>query len=80
MKSFFLIFLLLYLSLFPSASPVPLVEIIEEELVVHSQVPLPKILLVPERKFFSEFPEQLPLTAQAIPHPELRPPDDIHIS
>lgn len=80
MKSFFLIFLLLYLSVFPSASPVPIVEIIEEELVAHSQVPLPKILLVPERKFFSDFPEQLALTPQSIPGLELRPPDDIHSS
>jgi len=75
MKSFFLIFLLLYLSVFPPpASSVPLVEIIEEELVVHSQIPVKIIILVTEREFFSDFPEQLTLTPQSMPHPELRPP------
>ena len=76
MKSFFLVFLLLYLSLFPSASPVPLVEIVEEELVAHHlQVPVPEILVVPERKVLNEFPEQLTLKPQSIPGPELRPPE-----
>lgn len=75
MKSFFLIFLLIYLSVFPSASQVPIVEIIEEELVAHSEISIPKILLVPERKFTSDYPEQLTLKPQSNPHPELRPPE-----
>lgn len=76
MKSFFLIFLLTYLSVFPSVTSVPVVEITEEELVVHSQDLLPKILLVPEREFFSDFPELLSLKPQTTPRPELRPPQD----
>lgn len=75
MKSFFLIFLLLYLSLFPSASPVPLVEIVEEELVVHSTLHLPKVEFEPEHKFSHDFPEQITLSPQSRPYPEQRPPD-----
>lgn len=74
MRAFFLIFLLLYLSLFPSASPTPVVEIIEEELVVHSAETLNIKKLVPEKKPSPEFPVHLSLTPQTDLHPELRPP------
>ncbi len=76
MKSFFLILLLLYLSFFPNASPVPLVEITEEiTIVVNSVEPLPDVALLSEDLFFTAFPDIHSLTPQHFPHPELRPPD-----
>jgi hypothetical protein len=75
MKSFFLIFLLLYLSLFPSASPVPVVEIAEEELVAHEFQFDPVLILPPAIIHSHEFPEILSMSPQSIPLPEHRPPD-----
>lgn len=74
MKSFFLTFLLLYLSAFPNVTPVPVVEIIEEELVVHTAETLLKIVIVPERIDTNEFPPHLSLTPQHQPNPAPRPP------
>lgn len=74
MKSFFLITLLLYLSLFPSTSPIPLVEIVEEELVAHHLEAVDKIVFVPERVLGTNYPDILSLSPQSNPHPELRPP------
>lgn len=75
MKSFFMIFLLLYLSLFPSASPTPVVEIVEEELVARTPDTVVDIILAPSRAIFTGFPEILFLSPQSNPHPELRPPE-----
>lgn len=77
MKSFFLIFLLLYLSLFPSASPVPVVEIVEEELVAHQHEVVPLIVPVTRPALFTGFPEILFMSPQSNPNPEHRPPDSI---
>jgi hypothetical protein len=77
MKAFFLIFLLLYLSLFPPASSVSVVEIVEEELVAHQHEVVPVIVHMPTLAFFSGFPEILSMSPQSIPLPEHRPPDSI---
>lgn len=74
LRSFFLISLLLYLSLFPSASPTPVVEIIEEELVAHTLDTVIDIILAPSKAFFTGFPDIMILTPQSNPRPELRPP------
>lgn len=76
-KACFLISLLLYLSLFPSTSPIPVVEIMEEELVVHSDEIVRSVFLAEtdEPIFFSNFPDYHSLTPQASPDPEHRPPN-----
>lgn len=74
MKAFFLVFLLLYLSLFPSASPIPLVEIIEEELVVHSTEVVTIIHPSLPRVVVAEFAEAPTLSPQSKPGLLLRPP------
>ncbi len=75
MKSFFLTFLLLYLSAFPSATPQPVVEIYEEIIhLVHEKEIVPAFVPRIHLLFFTEFSEHLVLIPQFDPHPELRPP------
>ena len=75
MKAFFLIFLLLSLSLFPSPSPNPWVEIVEEELVLHTQTVGPvKLVPLANSPIVHDFPELVILSPQSTPRPELQPP------
>lgn len=75
MKSFLLIFLLLNLSLFPSASTSPVVEIVEEELVAHQHEVVPVLIILPDPFLLNDFPEHLSMSPQSVPLPEHRPPD-----
>lgn len=75
MKAFFLIFILLYMSLFPSASPISVVEIVEEELVAHQHEVIPVIVALPTQSLFIGFPELNSMSPQSIPLPEHRPPE-----
>lgn len=76
MKVFFLSFLLIYLSLFPSASPQPVVEIYEEiEHLVQEKKSVPELILIPEISLFTGYSDIHCLSPQFDPHPELRPPE-----
>jgi hypothetical protein len=77
MKSFFLIFILLYMSLFPAASPISVVEIVEEELVAHQHEVIPVIVSIPAQSLFVGYPELNSMSPQSIPLPEHRPPEII---
>ncbi len=76
MKAFFLSFLLIYLSIFPSATPQPVVEIYEEiEHLVQDKKSVPDLILTPEISFFTGYSDIHCLSPQFDPHPELRPPE-----
>lgn len=74
MKSFFLIFLLLLISVFPDLSPAPVVEIIEKEVILRNNETLVPLIIFPETDVDPEFPPHLTLTPQYQPHPPPRPP------
>ncbi len=79
MKAFFLTFLLLYLSAFPTATPQPVVETFEEiaHLVIEKET-VPHFIPKPSLIFFTSFSEHHALTSQFVPHPDLRPPERMH--
>jgi hypothetical protein len=75
MKAILVTFLFVYLSVFPSASPQPILENYEViELLVEEKKASPDLIIPCEISLHSNFSDILILTPQFDPHPELRPP------
>ena len=74
MKSLFLVFLLIFASVFTTVTPNPLVEIIEEHRVIQAHETVLPVVLESGTEAENEFPPPLTLTPQFHPHPQLKPP------